>query len=131
MEDTSTKSILPEEAKNELKSWAITLSELVLAGCIADGIWMVLFVWFIISCIVTAALIYKATDENGNRLDTMHMMRTMPTDEWSKKCKTIVADERKKRWLDMSTKLIGVACFAKLLAMFLMRYCGVTIVTWL
>ena len=131
MEDNSNKCIVPEEVKNEFKSWAITLSELVLACCIANGIWMVLLMWFIISCIVTASLLYKATDENGNRLDTFHMMNTMSTDEWTKTCKKIVADERKKRWQNMTAWLLAIACFSKILAMFFAKYLGVTVVTWL
>ena len=131
MEDNNNECIVPEEAKNEFKGWAITLSELALAGCIANGVWMVLLMWFIISCIVTAGLLYKATDENGNRLDTFHMMNTMSTDEWTKTCKKIVADERKKRWLNMTAWLLAIACFSKMLAMFFAKYLGVTIVTWL
>lgn len=131
MDEDIKKQAMLEQTKHTLKFWAVALSELVLAGCLVNGVLPVLLVWFTASCIESAWLLSVAKDEDGSKLSIMKMMNEMSADKCTEKCKKLAAAERDKRWLSMCAWILATACAAKLLAMLLARWLGVTVSTWL
>lgn len=120
-----------DNKKHYLKRFAISMSELMLAGCLVESAIAVLFMWFLISCITTFAFLLNGQEEDGKKIDYLKLLQIEDGYERQKIANRCVKWSIDNLWLQTLTWLWIAACVAKLVAMLLCRWLGVEISTWL